>query len=218
MYHRVAPLATVTNDVSRDLTVSPSVFRQQMGWLSAQGYRAISQKQLFRGLYEGAELPKHPVVITFDDGYVDGEQTVLPVLARRKWPATFYVITGRTGQAAFMTWRQIQHLDRAGMDIGSHTVAHREIPALSASERQVQVADSKRDLERHLHHPVYWFCYPAGRFDGPSVEAVRDAGYLIAVTTQPGHTLRAASPLETPRVRVRGPGSIEQLRQALAST
>jgi peptidoglycan/xylan/chitin deacetylase (PgdA/CDA1 family) len=216
MYHRVAPLSTATNMVSRDLTVTPQAFRQQIAWLANRGYLAISQEQLFRALYEGAPLPKRPVVITFDDGYVDGATTVLSILAKRKWPATFYVITGRTGQPAFITWHQLQRLDRMGMDIGSHTVGHRELPALSVTDKRTQLVDSRRDLERHLHHPVYWFCYPAGRFDGASVEAVRDAGYLIAVTTRPGSRLTAESPLETPRIRVRGPGSIRQLRQALA--
>ena len=218
MYHRIAPVSTVTNAVSRDLTVTPAAFRAQMAWLAANGYRAITQEQLFRGLYEGAPLPKRPVVFTFDDGYVDGEKSVLPMLVKRKWPATFYVITGRVGQRAFMSWRQLQHLDRAGMDIGSHTVGHRELPGLDSAGKRAQLTDSKRDLERHLHHPVYWFCYPAGRFDTASVQATKDAGYLIAVTTQPGSTVRADRPLETPRIRVRGPGSIDQLRQALGQS
>lgn len=215
MYHRVAPRSTTTNAVSRDLTVTPRAFRRQMAWLDRNGYNPITQAQLFRALYFGAELPKRPVVITFDDGYVDAVKTVLPVLAKRKWPATFYVITSRMGKPTFLNWKQLRRLERAGMEIGSHTVSHRELPRLSASERRAELRDSKRLLERRLRHPVYWFCYPIGRFDDASVKAVREAGYLIAVTTQPGKTIRSARPLETPRVRIHGPGSVGQLRAAL---
>lgn len=218
MYHRVAPASTATNAVSRDLTVTPAAFRAQMAWLAARGYRPITQERLVRALYEGRPLPRRPVVLTFDDGYVDAVRTVLPTLARRRWPATFYVITGRVGTPAFLTWPQLRRLDRAGMDIGSHTVDHRELPALDEAGRSAQLTTSRRDLERHLGHPVYWFCYPAGRVDPASAASVGRAGYLLAVTTRPGTRIATSGALETPRVRVRGPGTVDQLRQALSGT
>lgn len=71
MYHRVAPMSTATNDVSYDLTITPAQFRAQMAWLKRNGYTAVSQAERFRAIEDGAALPKKPVALTFDDGYVD---------------------------------------------------------------------------------------------------------------------------------------------------
>jgi peptidoglycan/xylan/chitin deacetylase (PgdA/CDA1 family) len=210
MYHRVAPAATATNDVSRDLTVTPEAFRAQMAWLARNGYTPVSQATLFKGLFRGAPLPRRPVVLTFDDGYVDATDAVLPVLEPRGWPATFFIITSRIGERAFLTWPQLRRLDRAGMDIGSHTVEHLELPSLADADRARQLTESRRTLERGLRRPVYWFCYPAGRNDAASAAAVGRAGYLLAYTTEPGSELRAADRLLLPRVRVRGEGDLAE--------
>ena len=140
MYHRVAPPSTATNDVSYNLTVSPAQFRQQMKWLRANGYTAISQAELFRAIEDGAKLPPKPVVITFDDGYVDAIKDVLPVLQPMGWPATFFIITSRIGERAFLDATQLRRLSGAGMDIGSHTVDHLELTSLDdASEASSRI-------------------------------------------------------------------------------
>jgi peptidoglycan/xylan/chitin deacetylase (PgdA/CDA1 family) len=215
MYHRVAPAETATNAVSRDLTVTPRAFRQEMGWLAAHGYHPVSQAALFRAMFEGAPLPRRPLVITFDDGYVDAVDAVLPVMGPRRWPATFFIITSRIGERAFLTWPQLRRLDAAGMDIGSHTADHVELPGLDAAGRAAQLRTSRRTLERGLGHPVPWFCYPAGRHDEASVRSVEDAGYLLAYTTEPGSTLSTARRAELPRVRVAGGESLDAFAAAV---
>ena len=204
MYHRVAPRSTATNAVSRDLTVNPASFRAQMRWLAAAGYHPVSQTSVFRAVFDGAPLPPRPLVITFDDGYVDAVTYVAPVLAPRHWPATFFIITGRVGARAFLTWPQLRRLDRMGMDIGSHTVSHLELPTLSTAARMQQLQASRRVLEAHLGHPVQWFAYPAGRFDTASAQDVRRAGYVLAYTTQPSSRVIAADAVTEGRVRVHG--------------
>lgn len=204
MFHRVAARETATNAWSRDLTVTPADFAAELRWLAQNGYRPISQATLFRALFYGGRLPRRPVVLTFDDGYVDAAATIGPMLARRGWPGTFFVITGRVGERAFLTWRQIRRLDRMGMDIASHTVDHVELPSAGSAERWREITQSRRALERRLGHPVQWFAYPAGRHDTAAAADLRRAGYLLAYTTDPGSTISAADPLEAPRVRVHG--------------
>lgn len=215
MYHRVAPASTATNAVSRDLTVTPEAFAAQMTWLARNGYHPVDEETLFRALLDGAPLPGKPVVLTFDDGYVDAVDAVLPVLAERDWPATFFVISDRIGEAAFLTWPQLRRLDAAGMDIGSHTLDHTELPSAGAAERARQLSESRSALEKGLGHPVYWFCYPAGRYDDASARAVRDAGYLLAYTTQPGSVLEPAARATLPRVRISGGTSIAGFAQEI---
>jgi len=61
---------------------------------------------------------------------------------------------------------------------------------------------SRRALEAHLHHPVQWFSYPAGR-NSPHVRAlVAKAGYVLAVTTNRGALQAADAPFQLSRYEI----------------
>ena len=201
-YHRVHEYATELTKSQPDLTIEPTVFRAEIAAIHRAGYTTISQRQLFDALYRGAGLPRRPVIISVDDGYVDDVTQILPVLRRYRMTATFYVITGRVREAGFLTIREIRELDAAGMDIGAHTRTHPNLPTLPAAALRSEVEGSAADLRRILGHPVYWFAYPYGAFDARVQEAVRGAGFLLAVTTQGGTTASTAAPLEIPRIHV----------------
>ena len=49
---------------------------------------------------------------------------------------------------------------------------------------------------------MQWLSYPAGRHDATVVAAARAAGYVLAVTTDPGADQSAAAPLELRRYEV----------------
>ncbi|HTI33501.1 MAG TPA: polysaccharide deacetylase family protein [Miltoncostaea sp.] len=204
MFHRVASADTITNATSADLTVTPDRFAAEMAWLHRNGYHPVSQTTLFRALVDGGPLPRRPVVLTFDDGYVDDAVTVAPLLRRYGWPATFAIIAGRAGEAAFLTWDQIARLDREGFDIASHSMDHVELAGDGAADLHRQLDDSRHMIAAHVGHPVYWFVYPAGSYDATAEAAARDAGYLLAYTTDPGSSISSASPMAEPRVRVHG--------------
>ena len=201
-YHRVHVYATELTKSQPDLTVEPAVFRAEMAAIHAAGYTTITQRQLFDALYHGAALPRKPVIVSVDDGYVDDVTQVLPALRRYGMRATFYVITGRVHEPGFLSTRQIRELEAAGMDIGAHTRTHPNLPALPAAALRSEVGGSAADLRAILGHPVYWFAYPYGAFDARVVTAVRRAGFLFAVTTRGGTTASTAAPLEIPRIHV----------------
>ena len=82
-----------------------------------------------------------------------------------------------------MTSDEVVQLDRAGIEIGSHTVSHPDLAHLSFASAMFQVVESKRVLEGLVGHPVVDFAYPSGRYDAETVEALVKAGYDTAVTT-----------------------------------
>src|SRR5262249_46657861 len=115
----------------------------------------------------------------------------------------------------FLTWPQLTRLESMGIEIGSHTVDHVELPTLSQAQATKELVGSRRALERHLGHPVQWFAYPAGRFDATAVQRVRDAGYVLAVTTEPGSDHSAQQPLELSRVRISDDTSVQAFASLL---
>jgi peptidoglycan/xylan/chitin deacetylase (PgdA/CDA1 family) len=198
-YHRVHTLPAAGE---RGLIVDPSTFAGQLDALHRAGYHTISQAKLFHALYDGGRLPRKPVLISVDDGYVDDVRTILPDLKRRHMVATFFVITGRMTEPGFLSAAQIRELDRAGMDVGDHTAHHVDLRLLPPTELRAEVAGSRRKLEAVLGHPVYFFAYPFGRFDDAVVQAVHAAGFTMAYTADGGTAETATSPLTMPRVHI----------------
>jgi peptidoglycan/xylan/chitin deacetylase (PgdA/CDA1 family) len=188
MYHRVGGFPSSAPAITRALTVSRSDFAAQMRWLHRSGYHAVTQGQVLGAQLLGLRLPRRPVLITFDDGYRDVLWNAAPLLHRLRMPATMYVITDRVDGAdpSFLTWPELRHLERLGFDIGSHTVHHVDLTLEPPEALASELVDSKRTLEHRLGRAVPWFAYPAGRFDRSVAAAVGRAGYLLAVTTQPG--------------------------------
>lgn len=88
--------------------------------------------------------------------------------------------------AAPMTWEHIQDLARKGHEIGSHSMSHRMMTECRGNELAFEVQRSREILESKLKVPVLSFCYPNGNVDLPAEHAVRNAGYVRAVTTQWG--------------------------------
>ena len=204
MYHRIDRLSPALSPVQRGLTVPPDEFAAEMRWLHANGYRALTQRQLWNALMLGRKLPAKPVMITFDDGYRDVFGKAMPVLRALHLHATAYIITDRIDgpDPSFLTWGRIRSLERNGIEIGSHTVNHLDLTTLDAADARHQLVASKRQLEQRLGHPVRFLAYPAGKHDAAVVALARQAGYLLAVTTVPGARQHAASPLELHRYEV----------------
>lgn len=201
MYHRInaAPPAS-----QRRLTVHPADFARQMGWLKRNGYRTITQRELYDALVLGRRLGPKPILITFDDGYSEVFHEALPVLRRLGMRATAYVISGRTlrSDTVFLTWHLLRALERDGFEIGSHTITHRDLTSLSDGEALRELVQSRRAFERRLGHPVPWLAYPLGAYDSRIERLARRAGYVLAVTTEHGVVQSARRPLALRRLRV----------------
>lgn len=219
MYHRIDVAGPSTPAITRRLTVSPSDFAAQMRWLARNGYRTVTQRQLFGALVCGLPLGPKPVMVTFDYGYRDVFFKASTTLLRLGMHATAYVITGRIsgGDPSFLTWPLLRALERRGIEIGSHTVSHVDLTGVSEAAAVEELVSSRRSLEHALRHPVPWLAYPSGRFS-PRVEALaRRAGYVLAVTTQESSLQSAAAPLALSRLRILDSTGVRGLAAMLAT-
>jgi peptidoglycan/xylan/chitin deacetylase (PgdA/CDA1 family) len=198
-YHRVHSMPAVGQ---LDLIVDPVNFLAELQALHGAGYHTIHQYQLFDALYKGAPLPPKPIIISVDDGYVDDVRTILPDLERLHMVATFFVITGRMTQPGFLTADQIRQLDQAGMDVGDHTAHHLDLPMLTSSELQEEIAGSRQVLQSVVGHAVYFFAYPFGAYNDNVLQAVKAAGFTMAFTTAGGTSESTTAPFTMPRLHV----------------
>ncbi len=200
MYHVVtSPPAGVAN---AELWIPEDRFREHMHALRRAGYHAITLRQAFAGWRRGAGLPRRPVVVTFDDGYLSHYTKARPVLRALGWPGVLNLKVGNVGRDGIST-RQVKALIAAGWELDAHTISHPDLTTLTADALRHEVAGSRRALRRRFGVRVDFFCYPAGRYDARVIAAVEAAGYRGATTTVEGYA-SAGNPYELKRVRVNG--------------
>jgi peptidoglycan/xylan/chitin deacetylase (PgdA/CDA1 family) len=215
MYHYIRVNPVVTDRAGFVLSVTPLDFESQIRFLASRGFTSVTMAELRQHLRNGKALPRKPVAITFDDGYDDAYTAALPVLQKYHMTATFYVITGFVDRPRYLTWDEVLALDRAGMEIASHTVSHPSLPSLAFEAKSFQLMTSEQTLESRLGHPVLDFCYPGGQLDVPTEQAVIRTGYLSATTTAFGYAALGDDPFRLPRVRVSGGEGLAQFANLL---
>ena len=196
------------------LFVSDQDFIAQLRYLAGHGYQAVSLQRLYEFWHGRASLPRHPVVLSFDDGYRPDFSVVAPLLRELHWPAVLNLIVRNTWPGQDMRPPYVRALVLAGWEIDSHTVHHLNLATLSPSQLRFELVVSRRELRRLFGVPVNFFCYPSGAYDPAVVAATKAAGYLAATTTNPG-LADPTQPYTLARIRVAGGESLAEFAAAL---
>lgn len=217
MYHYVSELPEDADEYRQGLTISPAQFRDQMDFLRTNGYETISLYQLDNALNFGAQLPENPIVLTFDDGYIDHFNNVFPVLNEFGYIGTFFVITDRldNNDPQYLTWEHAQIMEDAGMSIESHTKSHPDLRNRNYDYLVFQVLGSIESIEGHVEQPSSMFSYPSGRYDENTLEILGTMPIQRAVTTENGAWHTTDNRLEVTRLRISGNMGAPGLRQLL---
>jgi len=217
MYHHVSAVPPNADIYRRDLSVSPEQFEAQLRYLRARGYHTVSLRDLLYALNRGWPLPPHPIVLTFDDGYSANYEKAFPLLKEYGFTATFFVLTSFADEnrPGYLTWAEIARMSQAGMEIGSHSKDHPDLQHRGRDFLVWQILGSKQSIEAHTRQTVYAFSYPSGRYDAGVEEILKEAGYLLAVTTGQGTVQRSDRLLRLSRVRVRGSYTVNKLAEMI---
>ncbi|WP_235941778.1 polysaccharide deacetylase family protein [Paenibacillus puerhi] len=229
MYHHVA------DDAESSSTVSTSLFRNQLSYLKASGYRFITMQDFIR-YYEGGSVPEKAVLVTFDDGYRSFYTNAYPILKELDVPAVNFAITQDLADPdspsiPTLKVEQVREMltYRPGMfDVQCHThglhykVGHDSaltgrLPTeaglaetdeeYAARIRQDSLACA-RELQELYSDPgaAQTYAYPYGLHSKPAQSYIREAGFRYAFTIVGGMATRAVDPMAIPRINAGHPG------------
>jgi peptidoglycan/xylan/chitin deacetylase (PgdA/CDA1 family) len=192
MYHHLEDRGD--SGCTPSFTLPLASFERQLDIIQNRGFQTISFADL-RSMVSG----KRPhtgreVLVTFDDGYESFRRLAVPTLVRHGMTATVFVVVGELGginrwdvgegieRRDLMSADGLREVQEAGMTVGVHGWAHRDLMACSPTEREAEIYESKVVLERILGRPVGTFCYPYGRHAATLFGDLERAGYHEAVT------------------------------------
>lgn len=204
MYHSVQDEA----EHSGTVTTTES-FRQDIKFLSDR--------------YEIVDLPEviepsdeKRVALTFDDGYIDFYEKVLPVLEEFDVPATVYVVTDFLGRSAtddwghnhVMTLNQLHELVESDVAwVGNHTRTHPELGTIDDEDTLIEeIVGAKEFLEDELGVGINRFCYPFGSKNTMAERIVREHHeYTVGTSINRGHIDGHESTYLIPRINGSAP-------------
>jgi peptidoglycan/xylan/chitin deacetylase (PgdA/CDA1 family) len=217
-YHYVRVNPDPRDRLGFNLSVTPPDFQAQMDWLKQSGYHPVDLNDLRAYFQKQAPLPSRPVVLTFDDGYIDFFTTAFPVLLDHGFKAVSYVVPGFLNGPRYMTTDQVRAIDTGGVEVGAHTMHHVDLSKASAPQLALEIQGSRSVLEQITGHSVLDFCYPSGKYNAAVLAATEHAGFQSATTEVPGTAHGWADRLTWTRVRVPGGERLDQFVASLGQS
>lgn len=198
MYHKI-PIAPPKSKHKTWITMK--AFEGQMNFLKQFGFQTLTMHEIRafqNGLKPMKDFPIKPIIITFDDGYVDNYKNAIPTLKKHGFSAIIFCLgdnkldhnkwdASETEETAYlMNSTQLRELSDDGFEIGAHTMSHPHLPELNANDSMKEIADSKKSLENIIEKEVISFAYPYGEYNDEIIEQVRQTGFLFAFATSSG--------------------------------
>lgn len=212
MYHKVVSEPVTGSRHGTWVTVER--FARQLASLRRRGMTTVTLRDCLAAARGERPLPPRPVILTFDDGYLDNYTNAFPLLVRFGMTAVVFLVAdpalssnewdAAAGEpwAPLMSREQAREMSRAGIEIGSHTLTHPRLSDLSADRLAWELGESKCVLESWLEAPVLSLAYPYGAVDERVKRAALQAGYRCAVATNSGPIHFGRDPLEIRRVQI----------------
>lgn len=191
MYH------AVDNDLwgIAELFVKPEEMEKQLQYLTENGYDTI----FFEDLYHIDDYDK-PVILTFDDGYLDNYTQLFPLLQKYNAKATIFIINKYIGNDIHYTNQdQLREMADSGLvSIQSHTVTHPDLDELSLEQQREELEQSKLLTTRMSLREPYVLCYPTGKYDRNTL-AIIDESYQFGIKMRGNLYNTSDSPFEINR-------------------
>jgi peptidoglycan/xylan/chitin deacetylase (PgdA/CDA1 family) len=209
---------SVVEDGPPFLSLRPRTFERQLDVLVRAGFRGGTRADLWR-LASGDLPPARLAFLTFDDGFADTVTAALPRMSERGLTGMAFVLPGHLDSAAPLDWPEVAgeasrrpemmrsmdwamagELIEAGWEIGSHTMSHPRLPALSDEALRQELLDSRRRVAEVLGR-CEALTYPFGEWDPRVARAAADAGYSFAFSLPLGAQMRSTR-MSIPRVTI----------------
>lgn len=193
----------------KSLYARPSEFDNQLKWIIENGYTPIFADELSSNNFE------KPIIITFDDGYIDNYNVVFKLIKKYKVKITIFVVTNMINSKHHLTSDQIKEMSASGLvSIQSHTVSHKNLTKLSNSELNTELDKSRRKIYELTGKYPTAIAYPYGKVNSQVIKSVKKY-YSFGFSLSDGNLSNEKNKLKISRYGVARKTTIEDIQKYL---
>jgi peptidoglycan/xylan/chitin deacetylase (PgdA/CDA1 family) len=211
-YHSVSPDASWL-PWADEISVHPETLRNHLATMRAMGCSIVSTRAVVEARRSGRPLPPRPVVLHFDDGYLDNWLHAAALLRDAQAPATFYasldfIAPGdrlRHGgdHRGYMNWAELAALhadplfevEPHGIDHGRVPVSTRSVGTLTAGNWRSLAWVQWAQVPGAKHDWYLWETPPAVPLGAPVPESEGALAARAVGETKAGYRARVAAHL-----------------------
>ena len=224
MYHHLLPEADIKKYgwAGNDSVLSVEQFAGHMAFLHENGFHTASLQELDDFLNRNVPLPKKSVVITFDDGYRSNLEYAYPIMKQYGFRGAIFLIGSTSSrQQKDFSPEGLQHIsfsitgDYADVfEFGSHTYdLHAQIAGGPAMYKASYAAIEEDFRMMRLTHATAYIAYPYGAHNGSLLKVMKNEGYALGFTVEPGYVNGKTHPYKIPRFGMRQNTSLEDFKK-----
>ncbi|RLF34858.1 MAG: hypothetical protein DRM99_05745 [Thermoplasmata archaeon] len=157
-------------------SISLKVFEKHLKFLKDKKFQFVNLRDL-------PNFKKGKVVcLTFDDGDIT-QYKAFELMKKYKVKGTFFIITKNVGRKGFLSESNLREMEESGMEIGSHTVTHRDLTKLNKRELRYELIESKKRLESILKTKIFSISFPGGSYNQEIIKECKKCGYRTIRTS-----------------------------------
>jgi len=146
-------------------TLSASEFENQMKYLSDNGYTTYSMEEIERYLQGELDIPEKAVALTFDDGFLNFNEVVKPILEKYQLKGTCFVIGKHVidSNRRFLKADDLQNTAYVSYYSHSHNLHRTSDHGLFRKIIQdLSLKEIREDFDKNVVDDTY-FAFPYGR-------------------------------------------------------
>lgn len=207
MYHSIL----INNKRGSSNTITPNELESDLKYIKNNGYTTITMNDLIGFVYGKNQLPVKPIIITFDDGFLNNYVYVLPMLKKYDMKATlsiigictdkFTLIRSNDLEYSHLTWNQIREMMESGcFEILNYTydlhksdkkrvgTKKRFGESLSLYEQVLSddIGGFQQQIIDKTGYTTNTFVYPFGSISKESVEIIKKLGFMASLSANGG--------------------------------
>lgn len=224
--------------------VSENAFIKQIEYLNDNRYNTITTQDLYKISINEKLMPKNPVLIVADDGYLSNYEFMYPRLKERNMKSTIFVIGQDIDNASKgiqpmwhdrFNWNQAKEMVDSGyVDIELHTYnSHNKIKnekkekgdfsmpkegeSLEAYKSRIDkdIKQNKKVIKENLGYTPIAFAYPFGEYSKISEKVLKENGVKMSFTVKDGFINLDEDFYLLNRITVSGKESFETFKKKL---
>lgn len=189
--------------------IDPAKFEEDLKYLKDNGYTTITASDLIDYVYNNKELPKKPIMLTFDDGYYNNYLYAYPLLKKYKCKAVISPIVyysdlyskstdAPSPSYSHCTWKQLKEMQNSGcVEIQNHSYnMHSQNGRLGIKQKNGESSEEYKEVitqdiskaqnrfKEKLEYTPQAFVYPFGALSDSSEEAIKALSFKASFTCE----------------------------------